>query len=458
MPPPKKKRTPSREPGEKTSLCAVSDVGFPTPGDRRLDGLLNERQLPTGDIYRSLYKWRTNWYLGAILTIRQLFYDYGFQLKAVEAKDKPKLQKWLDDQKNLKRLHKYRSDLWGEVLLNDAAISFWMEGQVKPTLLNLSEIDYSDEYGQERLTIYHKLSEARIREMKLSASVTARLIRDKKIVILPDDEVFHFEVIKREKSGGGLGLPLLHGMFMNLIASDSLEAHDAVLANCMRRVYEQHRIGHETKYGVNAGGKANMWKKETATAIANKTKGKTGLLQMTTNFDHEILYPGVDKDRFAASRYEGIEKRFSYWAMPIVQLLGAQSPQPQLLGLFRTMAIEERKKIALHLQLVGEVFGWDFPVKPTWGNECFRDERIFADLLKTGFAGGPVSQTTLLEELHLDPERERERKAEEAKLPKDQTTPIYDAAHGPAEPGALNGRPAGSGDRYARNGETTLAD
>ena len=293
--------------------------------------------------------------------------------------------------------------------------------------------------------------------MDLPGDVKLRLKQNKTIKIKADVEYFHFEVLKREEVGRGLGHPRLAGEFLALTTGDSLESHDAVLADTMRRVYEQHKLGHETRYGPNAGGASNFVKKARQDAVKNETKGKKGLLQISTNFDHAIEWPGVDSTRFSADRYEGVIRRLDHWALPVPQLLASQSAQPQLMRLFEAMAEEERKDIALHLQLVGEAFGWGFEVTPQWGNECFRDERIFTELLKNGLASGPVSQTTYLKALNLHPETERAHKAAESLLPKEQTTPIYDAAHGPdtGNASAPNGRPAGAADKFTRNGDTS---
>lgn len=421
--------------------------------DRRTTFTTLGKKESAAEIYKKLRLWSRHWYVGTVLQLRHLFYDFGFQLKGATKADQKRVDDWMGELRNVKRLEGFRASLWRQVLLNQAAVSFWIGDQGVPTLLNLEEVDYKDKFGQERLIIRHGLSGAEIDKMDIPEEARERLKAKSSLEITPDDEVFHFEVLKHEDVGRGLGTPLLYGQFLTLDASDSLESHDATLANQMRRVFEQHKIGHEIKSGNLAGSPKHFWKKSAADAIKREIKGKVGGMMVVTNFDHAIEWPGVDSDRFAASRYEGIEKRLSYWAMPIHQLLFTQSQQPQLMRIFGVMAAAERRGVALHLQMVGAAFGWNFQVEPHWSDECFSDERLFSELLKHGLNGGPVSQETFLRQLRLDPALERQRKAAEAKLPKEQTTPIYDAAHGPGEPAAANGRPPGSGDRYARNSE-----
>jgi hypothetical protein len=129
-------------------------------------------------------------------------------------------------------------------------------------------------------------------------------------------------------------------------------------------------------------------------------------------------------------------------------LILGKTLNPYLLPMLKIQAVAEREIVAEHLRTVFiEALGAPDDIKLVWSNKPFVDPRIAADLSKTALASGPLSQTSFLEEIEADPEEERENKAMEAKLPKSQTTPIFDAAHGDKKPpGRKPGTRDGQGD------------
>lgn len=403
--------------------------------------------------------WRKrNWFVSAVLRLRQSFFNYGFKLKS---KDQKALDQWLSNPASARMLHWYVRDLWAEWLSLDCAISLWFTSGARPTLLHPDQCEYSDELGQETLKWKHNLSDKRIDEMGLSPVEKERLRnpQSSRTLVLNaatnESGPFYFEVLKRDKVGCGLGLPGLIAAFPALSASDSLEAGDAVLAHSCRRVWEFHKMGHETRYGPNQGGKANFITEARKTAFEKATKGKQGHVVATANFDHAVDFPRVDPKHFDEKRYDGIARRLLWWSLPLGQLLTGQGQQPQWMAMLETQAAEERREIARHLALtLKAAFKLKFDFTVEWGHECFREPRVFADLLKAALAAGPLSQETFLRTLSLDPEVERARKEKEAGLPKEQTYPLFDAAHGVNPSSAnLNGRPRGQTDSVARNGE-----
>jgi hypothetical protein len=150
--------------------------------------------------------------------------------------------------------------------------------------------------------------------------------------------------------------------------------------------------------------------------------------------------------RFGGEKYEAVLKRLAWWALPLAQLIEGQRLAPYLVDLLRGMAESERELVGEHLELViNQVFDPPAEVKCAWSNRLFSEARLRADLVKFGLAGGPVSQATLQEELGVDPDEERARKAAEKELPEGETMPIYDPNHGPPKaPKGVAGRPAGA--------------
>lgn len=244
-------------------------------------------------------------------------------------------------------------------------------------------------------------------------------------------EPFAFDVIKRERVGVGFARPGLECVYRTAAQQESLEVRDALLAHVGRTVIEQHQLGHEIKAGIHAGSKANFCNDKKAKAVEEGLRGKTGHVRMVTNFDHKVLFPGPDPAQYEGKKYLACLDRLLLWSMPVGQIILTKTLNPYLMEVFRTQAATERDYLAPHLVTVfRDALGCPVPVRVKWSDRCFRDSRLAADLLKNGLNTGPISQTTYTVEAGYDPTEEREFKAEEAKLPKAQTQPIYDGAHG----------------------------
>ena len=176
-------------------------------------------------------------------------------------------------------------------------------------------------------------------------------------------------------------------------------------------------------------------------------KGKVGLLEVTTNFDHKIQIVYVDPTLFDGAKWDTVTRRLAWWAGAVgFMLLSSQQPSTFLMPIFKQEAIAERQRIGRHLEAVlQDVYAIKFPFEVKWSNRCFNDPRVSLELLKTGLTAGPLSQTTFLEESGFNPCEEKENKTQEAQDPPEQHLPIYDKDHGknPAKepPGRKPGTP-----------------
>lgn len=403
--------------------------------------------------FQKARRWSRHWFVASILQLRQAFFNYGFTLTAADKKDRDKLKAWKTDAKSEKMrewIADYTDDLWSEWLLLENVISFWRNASERPVLLNLEDCEYSDAFGSELLCIKHNLTTEQINKLKGWSEEEKKRLRAKNVLeIGPDDELFHFKVSKRARAGLGLGWPSFMGIFEALGQGESLEVGDAIMAFAGRTVWEQHKIGHEVTAGVMAGTEKFHYNKKHADAFIKACKGKSGHHRVTTPFDHEISFPRVDPKNFDAARYASVIERLRWWSQPLAQMIDARGITPYLLRLLKMQARPAREKMGRHLtQTLNEVFEPPCRVLPAWSNHCFVDERLASDLLKAGLAAGPISQTTFAEEAGYDPELERERKTVEAGLPKAETYPIWDAAHG-VNPvtGEMPGKPPGTQDK-----------
>jgi len=389
-------------------------------------------------------------FIRGIILLRYAFYHFGFRVGSEEKKPSTRLVKW--EESNRAMYRRYARDTWLEWLVQDNVVGLWRQQGGKPPLVYPPEnCKFQDVFGNEVLTIIHNITSEHITTIGgFSRTEQKEFVKTPNEMKLDHkNSVFGFDVLRRERTGAGFGVPAVASAFLPIAEMISLDVASQTLAAACRTVLEQHKMGYEIKSGIHAGSKANHWNTKRSDGFETKTKGKTGHVRVSTNFDHDVVQCAnwPDPKHFGEAKFSGAMMRLANWAMPLGQMLLGKNLNPFVLPMLKYQAIAEREYVAEHLRTVFiQALGAPEEIKLVWSNECFSDPRIFADLLKTGLAAGPVSQSSYLEQSGFDPEQERERKSEEAKLPKGQTTPIYDAAHGPPKKAA--GKPAGT-----KNGE-----
>ncbi len=414
-------------------------------GAAEVPGILN-------DCLAKARRWSTpgqsgppNSFIQGIINLRLSFYDFGFTIKADG--NAAKFEAWR--KANAAAIASYRREAWLEWLRVDNVVALWRAKSNRVFRVKPERCEYTDELAIEELKYTHYLTPAQIDRLAgLTAAQKLELKTHSTITLTKEDaSLFGFEVIKRAPVGEGFAWPTLMGAFLPASGHESLQVADAQLAFMMRRVYEQHKCGHETRYGVGAGGSANFLKKPMKEAVEKGLKGKKGAVELVTRHDHAIEQGAgrPDPKHFNATRYDGFKAQLIDWAMPLGHMLFAKTLNPYLLQFLRQLAQLERDYLKPHLEAVFERgLGAPGPVTVTWGNKCFNDSRLAFDMVKTGLAG-PLSQETFLRDIDQDPDAERARKEKEAALPKTQTMPLI-VPQGAASPDRA-GRKRNSPDR-----------
>jgi hypothetical protein len=398
---------------------------------------------------RARYYHRRQWFVRAVIGLRLAFYNFGFELKAIKPADQVKVDGWWSAMANRQSVIAFVRDAWTERLITQNVISFWFDGGIRPLVLCPEEIvSFTDFMADEVLTIQHNMSaEAIDGNGLLSAAQKQKLKASSQLKLTHRDPYFRFEVLREEKAGKGLGWPALESVAEACGQSESLDVADTILATICRTVHEVHKSGHETRNGPMAGRTHNLDEK-TAKAIERQFKGKTGHVRTIMNWDRTIDWLRPDAKHFEPKKFESVIDRLLWWSMPLGQIMTSTAYNAQWMSLFGVQGAQERAEMALHLEMVlNDAFQIPGRVRPCWSDACFVDARLFQELLKFGLTAGPVSQTTFLQACKLDPEKERDNKEAEAKLPKSKTWPLFDAAHGvnPAAPPVNNpGRKPGS--------------
>lgn len=437
----------------------------PLTGAEGNSGAFQASERPAGltpAIKKARYWYRYAQIVRAIINTQRDFFNFGFEVKAVNKAEAGKLKGWLAEKSDLESagqlprqtrqaaIEKFVREAWLDLLVTSNIVALWRETSNRPMVYRAEDITFTDRFGEEKLTINHGLTSEEIRKGKFTTVEKAELLKSPQLTLTHDNEVFFFSVLKDERVGEGLSRPALEPVFQACAQFESHETGDSLLAASCRTVYEQHKMGHEIKAGPHAGMPTHFWKKNRADAFLRERKGKTGCWTWTGNFDHQVV-PAAnwpDPKHFDVKKYESIIARFMLWGMPLTQMILGKSLNPNLMEVLRVQALAQRAFIEPFLnQVIGDAYDAPVPLRLFWSGGCFRDSRIAADLIKTAFAGGPLSQESLLELIGFAADAEREKKAAEAKLPEGETTPIFDAAHGPAKVSAGKaGRPAGMPD------------
>jgi hypothetical protein len=400
---------------------------------------------------KARHHWKSQWFIREITRLRYAFYNFGFRLGA-EGGSESAVKKWAKSSR--KQYRRYAREAWLEWLIQDNVVGIWRQKGGKPPVVYPPEnCQLIDVWGTEMLKIRHGVTQDIVTTIGAFSKVEqAEFAKNpNEIKLTHDNPVFGFDVLRRERTGSGFGVPTVADIFSVAAEMVSSEVALQTLAAACRLVIEQHALGYEIKSGLHAGSKANHMAPERVDGLKKELKGKTGHIRLATNFDQKIIMAAnwPDPKHFSETRFSAGMMRLAIWSMPLGQMLLGKNMNPFLMTMLRVQAAAEREFMEEHLRTIFiEGLGAPENLKLRWSNQCFVEPRIAADLLKTGLAAGPISQETFTYEAGFDREDELENKEQEAKLPKSHTHPIYDAAHGPEKKpaGRKQGTRDGDGD------------
>ncbi len=396
---------------------------------------------------------KQNWFVEQINQLKTAFYNYGLRILPVDKKaGRDTLKSWMEDPDNRESLLRYIDNVWDEWHLLDSVISFWREeAQTTPFVLLGETCRYSDAMGMQKLRVNLGYKKDQLVNTGLSDEEIRRYTSPE--IELNEEYDEYFRVLTRGIRGSGLSVPRLYRVFRTLSQAESMEVGETMLAYGGRLVLRFHQFGFEVKSSSNAAKQAEyLWKKPRANAVETFFKGRQGFAETTGQFDHKISYIWVDPKLYDGKKWETIINRMLWWAGPLGFMMMAKSISPFLLGMLKTQAEKDRRRVGAHLEtVINKGFEIGTPIKLSWSNRCFYDERLAWDMVKSLMQQGPLSLTTSLEEANFDPEQESERKKDEAKTSRDEELlPKFDPNHG-QRPTEKAGRKTGVPDNSSTN-------
>lgn len=407
--------------------------------------------------------------VATVVGLRQAFLDHGRRLEPVRAEDRPKLQAWLAGPAGGRRttgqtvVDRLVNDVVREWIQQDNAVVSWMEHSRQPYLLLPEDADYHNRGGAEKLFWRHGLGTSEVDALVKAVMGTAedkRKVRqryEKELLEIENAEwndrfpdlADYYAVATRQRWGAGLAGPRLGGLVLALEQYRSMELGEASYAWAGRRVSRQHKAGYGIKSGEAAGAAFAQAPGDWAKKVKEQHVGKQGFYEYASNWDQEQLLHWLDIKNFAGEKWLTVVERALHWAGPLGSiLLGKGQQLGDLWQLFAAEIQQDRAQLAgLLAEVIGEFAG--VPVSLVWGDECFVNPRLFAELLKQGHASGAVSNRTLVQHLGKSLDDELARKKLELQLERETPgvlKPIYDAAHGEDAAAGSGGRPPGSPD------------
>lgn len=372
-------------------------------------------------------------------------YEWHPGIQPADPKDREALLDW--KQKNAEEIQRVVFDIVKERQVTRNVVALWQD-KGKVLIRPPERCKYSDEFGAEKLVIRLDLTTEKIQAMNISPKAKAELLKNpKELTLTEDSEVFKFKVLKDAAMGQGFGWPDTASLYNYCALEESLAVGDRQLADAARAVYEQHKLGHQIQSGPHAGSPAHFAFEPRRQGVKKEVKDSKGHKLVVTNFDHDIIIGAgrPDPKQYDAKRYLAVAEQMGIWGVPYAQMWSG-IVNPFLMSLAKQDATTERLRLQPYLAFILRK-GMRCPVDVVvqFSDACFLDTRSLLDALKTGLAGGAVSQGTYLTQTGLASHaQELPKKEFEAGLDEKLTHPAYDAAHGPKD---AAGKPPGRNDR-----------
>ena len=173
-------------------------------------------------------------------------FTFGFAVKAEGTEGtqgtKRRVAEW--ERNNRRMYRRYAREAWLEWLVLDPPSPGATEGRQHLAYCFLyppERCDFSDLFGSETLTINHGVRQEHITTIGAFSRSEQREFQANptELKLTHDSKVFGFDVLKRERTGSGFGIPTVAPLFVCAAQLQSLEVGDAQLAAACRTVMEQ---------------------------------------------------------------------------------------------------------------------------------------------------------------------------------------------------------------------------
>jgi hypothetical protein len=396
--------------------------------------------------------WATgHWWLQGFLPVYLSFLNCRLEVTVEGKGNKTWLTKSADRAAQIKSC--VRSALL-ESTITSNLIVFWREPAAggsglrfhQPLLLRPEQVRYDDQLGLETLSVPVRLNAAQLAQLPDSE----RQRYSSGLVKLDPDRGEQFRVWRDGSPGYGLAWPSLFSVFRSLTQSDSMEVGEAEYAHAGRLVNRAHVKGHEIRTGPATGSKKHFATKEWGDKVLEFYKTGAGLRDSWRNFDQKLLVEWIDPKNYDPTKWATIERRLIAWGGPLARILEGRAPNPDMAGALQTVMEDRRAELARFLEpVLTEAFRVPGSIRLRWSNQCFKGQRINAELVKWAVQQGSMSVRTAMDDVLGENALDRElvRKREERGQAED-LQPLVLPNHGKGGPGgkpelsAPGGRPS----------------
>jgi hypothetical protein len=383
-----------------------------------------------------------NRYVQRLILTKVSFAMHGFNVAPAKGASAKAVEDWLKSEDRIAQLREYAETVWRDRYVFNNVVAMWVDGDTTvPLLLPPYRCEYSDPLGREMLRYEPGWKSFELTLLK-DSGLADRVRRGGGKITLDPALGEQFKVLKWQRVGLGFGRPSLITETRALNQCESMEVGDSGLAFWCRTPVRHHLIGHEIRTGQFAGQPRHFMRRERAEAVKAELNGRTGPVEMATNFDHKIAFEYPEPNLFDTRKWLSIRDRLAWWAGSI-GLIMAGAPLmsvSSLMRIFQQEVTQDRMRVEPFIEATLSATA-PGPVVVRSSNQCFQDSRVWSELLKYGVQQGPISLQTFLEETGRDDTTEVERKKAETKQ-REVRMPLYSGAHGKV-PMADGGRPTG---------------
>jgi hypothetical protein len=367
----------------------------------------------------------TKGFIEWVLRAKKLLFHDGFRIEGVENDE---------DRAQLARAVR---DMWTELLVQNNVVSVWRGADEKAPLIQVADcegVKYEDDFGEETLRIcYDSRAVSETQKAKLGERYTKALSGEE--IVWGEGAGEGFKVLKSAKMGGGLGNPSLYAIFEEIAIHGLLTIGDWNAAWTTKDVLRQFKKGHQITQGNMAGLPVHFLKITERDAIHKSMKDKAGAVDIVTNFDVEVEYPGFDFGFFKNEKYEAVRQRLMDWSGPVglIYLGGAHRDPETDLELLRVEMESAREAIRRHFGqiIASEQFSTVKEAKLVWNQFTMLGWERLVKYITMALSNGLMPPPMARQYLGID-EKEANRLMEEARKKPENYTPIFEQKQGMA--------------------------
>lgn len=378
---------------------------------------------------RSFYELKENDWVENYVSAKSSVFSSGFQLLNSEGAN-------LFSPYPRYRIQSLISKIWRDYVGCSNVVAVWMDKRIPGQLpvvilLRPDAVRYRCDFGIESLEVKFEKANLSDPQKRGLPPRIAQAIEKGEWLELDRTEGECFAVLSDSRDGG-LTMPRLRAVLLDLAIRDLLRIGDWNGAKARTKILRHSKKGHEIKNGELAGRPDHFYKSAFGKKLLKYLADVTGYAELATNFDMLIEYVFLDSKFFDEGIYSSVETRLDQWAGPIMKLMRIKGePNPELSALLRLEARAERTVMSEFLMQIfsHESFFGKEASKIMWDESIFMSMNLLREWIVSGAGNGILSPQTARDMYGVSDQVESKR-MREASDRRDDYTPPFEAKQG----------------------------